>query len=284
MSEISFFITLFLFIVTSILSVLSWKLGNDRYIKIIRYSFALAVICFIALGIFRLILSYNSSFFEIATSIWGYFYILSLCIIMITLYIFFKGRRSQFNSYITIISSFISLVMILSLPFFDSSRKFTLSNDLNSFQSHILPLHIIISICGEILFFFSFAGSILYLIMEWQLRKKSSMRLIFQLPNLESINNFNKWSISRSLIFISLGILTGMIMAFAAYDKLSLGTAKEVHLYFSWVIIFCVFFIRRNLGIAPHKASIINILLFVLIMFLFIFTNVFIQKGFHSFI
>jgi ABC-type uncharacterized transport system permease subunit len=64
-------------------------------------------------------------------------------------------------------------------------------------------VHIVITILGELMLFFSFAGSVLYLVMEWQLRKKSSMKFIYRLPTLESIEKFNRWAVSRSFPFRS---------------------------------------------------------------------------------
>ena len=95
----------------------------------------------------------------------------------------------------------------------DSSRRINIDSDYSVFTAHILPAHIFITIMGELFFFFSFAGSILYLFMERQLRKKSSMKFIYRLPNLETIENFINWAISRSLILISIGIIIGVIIA-----------------------------------------------------------------------
>lgn len=283
MFELLFIITICLFGISFFFSILSWILKNDNYIKIVKYPFILAVLSFIILGIYRFYTHFHMSLLEMSSSIWGYFYIYTLLLIVI-FFIYLKGWSGYFTSFMTIISPFIIIIMLISIPIMNSSRKVIIDPDSAGILSFILPAHIFVAVIAEILFFFSFAGSIMYMIMEWQLRKKTSMKLIYQLPNLETINNFNKWSISRSFVFITLGILSGIIMTFIEYNTLSMGTAKEFHIYFSWIVITCVFFIRRNLKLAAHKISIINILFFVLVMFLFIFTNLFIKKGFHSFI
>ncbi len=284
MLETILIIMLLLFIAASFFSMISLKTKSKIYMSMARYTFLAAVAFFAGLGFFRFYEHYNSSFMEIVSSIWGYFYLFTLLIILMILYLYLKGWREQLNSFIAIISPFITIIMLISVPFIDSSRRVLSNPGAGNLFADILPIHIIISVTGEIFFFFSFAGSVLYLIMEWQLRKKTSMKVIYQLPNLETINKFNKWSITRSFIFISFGIISGIIMTYIIFNTPSMGTPKEFHIYFSWITISCVFWMRRNVKIASHKASIMNIVLFIFVMFLFIFTNIFITKGFHSFI
>ncbi|MDY6934734.1 MAG: cytochrome c biogenesis protein CcsA [Spirochaetota bacterium] len=219
---------------------------------------------------------------ENISSIWSYFYILSFVLILIILYLYFSRWHHHWRSFMALAFPFITIMLIISIPFINSTRRVTVETDYSVLTSHILPAHIFITIIGELFFFFSFVGSILYLVMEWQLRKKGSMRLIYQLPNLETIENFNAWAISRSLILLTVGIIIGVVMVFISYKSLSLGTAKEFHTYFSWIVIFTIFLIRRIKRIASHNISIINIAFFLLLMFLFIFTNIYITSGFHS--
>ncbi|MBN2039291.1 MAG: hypothetical protein JW864_04580 [Spirochaetes bacterium] len=283
MFEFLFITTICLFGVSFFLCVFSSVLKNNTCSSTAKYLFIAAVVLFIISGIYRFYSHFSMNFIEISSSIWGYFYLFSLLLLGI-FYTFLKGWSGNFNSFIGIISPFIITIMLISVPFMNSSRKIILDPESAGIFFYILPVHIIVSIIAEIFFFFSFAGSILYLILDWQLRKKTSMKLIYQLPSLETIKNFNKWSISKSLIFISFGIISGIIMTFITYKTFFMGSAKEFHIYFSWLVIFCVFCIRRDLKIASRKISIINIILFILIMFLFIFTNIFIKEGFHSFI
>jgi ABC-type transport system involved in cytochrome c biogenesis permease subunit len=147
----------------------------------------------------------------------------------------------------------------------------------------LLPVHIVITILGELLLFFSFAGSVLYLVMEWQLRKKSSMKFIYRLPTLESIENFNRWAVSRSFVLLSLGLVTGMFLAFAAFNSPWLGSPKEIILYCAWLVLFMLFYLRHSRRIPTHRLSQVNAAVFVLLMFVFIFSNIYITKGFHGF-
>lgn len=283
MFNTTFAITLFLFIWTSVFSILSLHSDDERYAKRTKFLFSLSAISLIFLGIIRIYSTSFDGFINIISSIWSYFYIFSFLLIIIILYLHFSRWQHQWRSFIALAVPFITIILMISIPFMNSTRRVTIESNRGVFTAHILPAHVFISIIGELFFFFSFVGSLLYLIMEWQLRRKGSMRFIYKLPNLETIENFNRWAISRALILLSLGVFLGMIMAFISYNSLFLGTAKEAHIYFSWFVILSLFILRRIKRIASHKVNIINLIFFILLMFMFIFTNIFITKGFHSF-
>ncbi len=278
-----FTLTLTLFIITSIFSIISLRSNDDRYERKTQILFFLSVASFIVLGISKFYLTTDEYMAGIFFNIWGYFYLSSFLLILIIIYLYFSRWHKQWNSFIAFVAPFITILHFISIPFLNSPRKIIFDSNYDVLTKHILPVHIFINVVGELFFFFSFAGSILYLIMEWQLRKKSSMKLIYHLPNLESIENFNKWAISRALILISVGIFIGMVMAFINFESITQWTPKEIHIYFSWFIILGIFLIRKAMRVSSHKVSIINIILFIIVMFLFIFTNIFITSGFHSF-
>ncbi|MCU0821253.1 MAG: cytochrome c biogenesis protein CcsA [Spirochaetes bacterium] len=278
-----FILTLLLFTATSILSIKSLHTEDERTVTATKICFYVSSVVFIILGISKIDFSGNGYFREILFSIWGYFYLLSLILIMIIIYLNFSRWNRHWKSIISLAAPFITILLMISIPFINSGRRFAFDPNQNLAARHMLPVHILINVTSELFFFFSFIGSILYLIMERQLRKKSSMKFIYRLPSLETIESINRWAISRSLALLSAGIITGMIMAFINYRAIALGTAKEAHMYFSWCVILGIFLIRKSMKLPSHKTSIINIILFVFVMFLFIFTNIFITSGFHSF-
>lgn len=278
-----FTITLLLFIVTSVISIKAIHSDDEKYITITKVLFYISALSYVILGITKVDFSSEEHFKELIFTIWGYFYLLALLLIIIILYLNFSKWKKHWKSIIAIAAPFITILIILSIPFLESERRFAFDTGHSLATKHMLPAHIIINLIGELFFFFSFIGSILYLVMERQLRKKTSMKLIYRLPSLESIESFNRWAISRSLLLLSAGIIIGMIMAFLNYSVISLGTAKEMHIYFSWFVILGIFLIRKTMMMTSRRVSIINIALFIIVMFLFIFTNIFITSGFHSF-
>lgn len=278
-------ISVLLFAGASFFSIVSIYSDEERYERFTAYAVLAALASFILLGAARIIMFSEASFLDIASSIWGYFYIFSTLLVLIVLYLYFSRWHKHWRAFVALTAPFITALLIISIPFVHSARRVSASQGqgTSGLIGHILPVHILLSFTGELFFFFSFIGSVLYLLMERQLRKKTSLRIISRLPNLETIENFNAWSITRALTLISAGLVLGIIMTVMLYDTLFKGTAKEFHLYFSWLTITGIFVVRRMKRISSRSICIMNTVMFSIIMFLYIFTNVYIIKGFHGF-
>ncbi|HOO71086.1 MAG TPA: cytochrome c biogenesis protein CcsA [Spirochaetota bacterium] len=278
MLEVLLASTIGLFVLTGICCTASIISDKPAFYHLSRVFFALAAVSSIWLGITRMRSVSFAGLHTLTSSIWGYFYILSVILLIIAVYLYFSKWNRQWKSFMALVSPFNAIILLISIPFIDSARKFATETN-----TALLPAHIALSVLGEVLFFFSFAGSVLYLIMEGNLKSKRFMNITERLPNLESIEKFNRWVISRSLLLLSLGIILGLTMVELSFHRLFLGTAKEAHILSSWVVIVFMFLIRKKAGISAHRISIINIMAFIFVMFLFIFTNIYISKGFHSF-
>ncbi len=278
-----FIVTLVLFFMASVFSVLTIITDNEDHEITTKFLFPVAVVSFIILGIIRIFYSSENGIDSIASGIWGYFYLFSFTLILVILYLYFSKWKKQWKSFMIIMIPFITFILAISIPFINSPRKVIIELNNRLLENHVLPVHIFFTMLGELFFFLSFVGSILYLLMEWKLRKKTSMMLIYKLPNLETIERFNSWSIARSFTLLTIGVIIGMVMALWNYQTLFLGTAKEMHIYFSWAIILAIYIVRKMKKVVSRKVNLVNAILFIIIMFLFIFTNIYITKGFHGY-
>lgn len=276
-----FIITIALFAITSALCIFSIHTEDVSYFKRGRAFFLISVFSFAILGALRFYYLQADSFIRGDTKIWDYFYLLAMLMILILVYLNFSRWKNQWKSFSVLAVPFITLILVISIPFIDSDRKILLNLSHRLFPLRIL--HMILAITGELVFFFSFVGSVLYIIMEWQLKKKASMRFVNQLPTLESIENFNRWAVARSFILLSFGLLLGILMAFLVFDSPTQGSPKEIILYVSWLILLLLFYLRHRGILSSHIMSRLNAVIFVLLMCIFIFTNVYITRGFHSF-
>ncbi len=276
-------ITVLLFACASFFSIVSIYSDDERSRRITAIAVFSALVSFIMLGAARIILFFEASFVGVVSSIWGYFYIFSTLLMLTVLYLYFSRWKKHWKAFVALTAPFITALLIMSIPFIESTRRVSAIWYTDGPIANMLPAHILLSFTGELFYFFSFIGSILYLLMERQLRNRTSLRIIARLPNLETIENFNVWAISRALALISGGLLLGVIMTVLSYHTLFKGTAKETHIYFSWLTILSVFIMRRMKRISSRTMCIMNIVMFAIIMFLYIFTNVYIIKGFHGF-
>lgn len=278
MFEILFIVTLALFFGTSALCIYSLHTDDTRHRTRARALLVAAAAAFTALGAIRFYSHSGQGVVKGAFTIWGYFYLLALVVIILLAYLYFSRWRAQWWSFTALAVPFITLVLVISIPFLDSARKIAVDD-----WHWLLPLHIVIAVLGEIFFFLSFIGSVLYLVMEWQLKKKASMRFVFRLPTLESIENFNRWAIARAFALLSLGLVSGASVAYTLFATPYQGSPKEIILYVSWAVILGLFWLRHGGRINPHRASQINVLLFAVLMFIFMFSNIYITMGFHGF-
>jgi len=278
MYEITFGITIILFLATSVFSIISLHSDDAKYFLRSKILFLSALAAFILTGIIKYNPTSVDSLVKLTRTIWGYFYMISLLLMLTLLYLNFSRWKNQMKPITAISVPFITILLVISIPFIESGRRIE-----TVMENSLLPVHIFITTLGELFFFFSFTGSILYLIMEWQLRKKSSMKFIFRLPNLETIKNFNRWAVSRSLILLTLGLLLGIIMLLEKFNAPFMASPKEITIYGSWAVILGIFLLRYKTRMSSHNISLINVILFVLIMCMYIFTTIFFTSGFHSY-
>lgn len=276
--EISLAVATILFALSALLAVLSLHSDREGLYRKGKTLFLLSSGLYLVPGLLRYYPFNAANFVDVTASMWGYFYLLALFLILTMVYFGFSRWKSYWKPIAAITLPFISVMQILSLPFIHSPRRVIVD-----LENNLLPVHISVTMVGELFFFFSFAGSVLYAVLELQLRKKSSMKFIYRLPSLESIDKFNLWAITWSLGFLSAGLLVGIGLVYVHYGTFFLFSPKEIIIYVSWLLILLVFLLRYRRRISSFRISLVNILLFLAAMSTFVATNIMIRAGFHSF-
>ena len=278
MFESGLFITIALLIITSAHFIFSLHTDNERYSRRAGYLFGVSVAFFLLLGALRFYHGDREGFIRGAFTLWGYFYLLGLLLLGILVYLYFSRWRKQWKTIAILTVPSVTLLLIASAAFIDSERRISME-----FSHSLLPFHIIITILGELLFFLSFSGSVFYLVMEGQLKKKRSLKFVYRLPTLESIENFNRWAVSRGFLLLSAGLVTGVFMAVSAFQSPFMGTPKEIILYCSWVVLLLLFYLWYSGRLNSHRVSQFTIAAFAVLMGMAVFSNIYITSGFHSF-
>lgn len=278
MFEAVFIITIVLFVLTSVLSILA--LHSDRSVLAERAQalFYVSTMGFLISGIVKYYPFSRGDCISMVASIWGYFYLLSAFLLMILVYLLFSKWRQYWKSIAPISLMFVTVLLVMSVPFINSTRHIRID-----LVNSLLPVHVVLAIVGELFFFFSFVGAVLNIVMEWQLKKKSSMVFIYRLPNLETIEKFNIWATRRSLIFLTAGLGVGVVLLWVSFNVVSLFSMKELIIYVSWALILVLYLVRSRNILAAYRINYLTILSFVIIMTLYVCSNIAIQSGFHSF-
>ncbi|MCX8123787.1 MAG: cytochrome c biogenesis protein [Spirochaetes bacterium] len=264
-----------LFMTASVFSILSVHRDIPAYIFITKLSMAIILIVLLIGGFIiadRFINNFN--YFHISL----FFYLIIIFLTVLILYMAFSKWKNDFRSISAILVPITTILYTFSLFFYTSPRYMIVDPGHN-----FMIFHIILALLGEVLFFIGFASSILYIIVSWQLQKKSSLQYVNRLPSLTVLSNLTAFSLSRSLFFFSAGIIFGIIMVVQFYGTISFGTPKEILMYVAWGVLFILWILSKSHLTSNYYLSIITIVSFVVLLTVFIAGNVIITTGFHSF-
>jgi ABC-type uncharacterized transport system permease subunit len=130
---------------------------------------------------------------------------------------------------------------------------------LTSFVSHNgwLVSHIVFIFAGYAALVLSFGASLLYLLQERRLKEKKSSRLISFLPALEVIDQIGYRSLLLGFPFMTLGLLTGSVLAILVYGHVNFLDPKFSLSILTWVVYMVMVFTRWNSGWRGRRAAVL---------------------------
>ncbi len=130
---------------------------------------------------------------------------------------------------------------------------------LTSFVKHKgwLIAHIILIFTGYAALVLSFGASLLYLLQERRLKAKKPSSLISFLPALETIDQIGYRSLLLGFPFMTLGLITGSIVAISAYGHVDFKDPKILLSILMWVVYMIMVFTRWNSGWRGRRAAVL---------------------------
>ena len=149
-------------------------------------------------------------------------------------------------------------------------------------QSNWLGIHTTLAFLGYAFFSIAFAGSILYLIQERQLKKKHLGSLFHRLPSLHVLDRLLYRSLAVGFILMTFGIITGAVWAASAWGSYWSWDPKETWSLITWFIYAALLHARMTIGWRGRKAAWLSIFGFAAILFTFLGVNL-ILGGLHSY-
>jgi ABC-type uncharacterized transport system permease subunit len=144
-----------------------------------------------------------------------------------------------------------------------------------STQGALFALHVTLAILAYAAFTFSFVLSLLYLIQNRQLRRRTTGLLFARLPALEVISRMNRTSVSIGLAALTAAIVIGLLRAEVFWS--SLADPK-----ISWALItvvvygFLLWMERR--GWEGPRVAILSIVGFGIVMFSYTVVNIYLSR------
>jgi cytochrome c-type biogenesis protein CcsB len=150
------------------------------------------------------------------------------------------------------------------------------------FRGFWLPLHVTTSLLGDGIFVIACIAGIMYLIQERQIKKKRLGAFYSRLPSLSILDSINYHAISYGFLLLTIGMITGSIVAQAAHGTYWRWDPKEVWSLLTWLCYAVLLHQRVAVGWRGRRSALMAIGVFFVLIFTFLGVNLF-MEGYHSF-
>ena len=115
-------------------------------------------------------------------------------------------------------------------------------------QSGWLYVHTTLAFLGDAFFVIAFAGGVLYLVQERQLKSRHTGAFFRRLPSLDLLDRVNYRSLTFGFPLLTLGIITGAIWAELAWGSYWQWDPKETWSLITWFIYAALVHARLTVG------------------------------------
>jgi cytochrome c-type biogenesis protein CcsB len=149
-------------------------------------------------------------------------------------------------------------------------------------QSRWLLVHTALAFAGDAFFVVAFAGGLLYLVQERQLKRHHAGGFYHRLPSLDLLDRINYRSLTIGFPLLTLGIITGAIWAENAWGTYWSWDPKETWSLITWLIYAALVHARLTVGWRGRKAAYLSIFGFLAVLFTFLGVSL-ILGGLHSY-
>ena len=150
------------------------------------------------------------------------------------------------------------------------------------FKGLWLPLHVTTSLLGDGIFVIAFIAGIMYLIQERQIKTKRLGAFYTRLPSLNILDSINYHAISYGFLLLTIGMITGSIVAQGAHGTYWRWDPKEVWSLITWLCYAVLLHQRMAIGWRGRRSALMAIGCFFILIFTFLGVNL-LMEGYHSF-
>ncbi|TAK05762.1 c-type cytochrome biogenesis protein CcsB [bacterium] len=171
----------------------------------------------------------------------------------------------QLKYRLTVLGSFIApLALLMTLAAFAFGAG---SEELPpGLKSYWLPLHVTLAFLGNAVFALAFGVSLMYLLQEYQLKKKKMRVLRGRYPSLETLDRLNYIFLVWGFPLMTLGILTGSMWAGVHWGNYWSWEPRQISSALTWLLYGALLQGRITAGWRGKKAAILTILGFVVVL------------------
>lgn len=179
----------------------------------------------------------------------------------------------QLKYRVTVLGCFIApLAFLMSLAAFTMGTQ---SEAIPSaLRSYWLPIHVTLALSGNAVFALAFGVGVLYLIEEYQLKRKKTTVLDTSLPSLETLDRLNYVFLVWGFPLMTLGILTGSIQARLLWGDYWSWDPRQITSALTWLLYGVLLQGRIAAGWRGKKAAMWTIIGFAVVLGYFLLGDV----------
>ena len=185
-----------------------------------------------------------------------------------------KYRLMVLGSFVVPFASFL-MILSTTLPRIDVSVR-------PEFKSLWLTFHIGTIFMGNGLFALAFLTAIMYLILEYAIKRKKFGSFYHRLPSLATIDSINHYSLIYGFTFLTIGMIAGSVYAQNIMGTYWQWDPKEVWSLITWFFYAALIHERIAIGWRGRKAAWMSIICFLLLIITFVGSAAWLG-GYHSF-
>ncbi len=145
-----------------------------------------------------------------------------------------------------------------------------------------LPVHVGLVFLGDALFALAACAGLMYLLQEHTLKAKRVGWVTRRLPSLEILDQVNVRSLTIGFPLLTLGLLSGGIIARFAWGTVWWWEPKVVFSILTWVLYAVLLHGRVTVGWRGHRAAVLAIAGFVAVLVTLVGVGLFRAGGAHG--
>ncbi|HET9527502.1 MAG TPA: cytochrome c biogenesis protein CcsA [Pyrinomonadaceae bacterium] len=134
----------------------------------------------------------------------------------------------------------------------------------------LFPIHTTLLIFAYAAFFIVFMASVMYLVMERELKLKTFSAFFHRLPSLSTINEIATHAAAIGLTLLTLGLVVGMFWNWSLHGTMWRNDPKEIFAVLTWLLYFVLAVYRSTANWRGRRAAWLGVLGFVLVLCTFL--------------
>jgi ABC-type uncharacterized transport system permease subunit len=138
-----------------------------------------------------------------------------------------------------------------------------------------LPIHTTLAFFGYAALFVAFAGGLLYLIQERELKARTPRTFYYLIPSLETCDTLSARAVEAGFALLTLAIITGLLWSHAVHGVYWTSSPKEWSAVVAWSLYVVLILARQRTGWGGRRAALLGIAAFTAVAFTFVWMNVF---------